>query len=380
MKYSSLILSNLFRKKIRTLLTIGSFAVALFLFGLLAVVHGAFNQGVDIAGADRLVIINKVSIIQPLPVSYEERLLRIPGIKSATHANWFGGVYQDERNFFAQFAVEDESYRPMFPEFVISDDQWKAYMSDREGAIVGAELAKRFKWKLGDRIPIKGTIFQGTWDFNVRGIYQGKRAQDDAAQFWFHYKYLEERENPFWKGLVGWYTVKVANPDDSVRIAKQIDETFANSPWETKTDTEKAFAASFAKQAGNIGFLIMSIGAVVFFTLLLVTGNTMAIAVRERVRDLAVLKAVGFSDVFVLVLVLAESLLIAAIGGALGLGFAKLLTLSGDPTHGMLPFFYLSPQTIVAGFSVALVVGVVAGLLPAITAMKLNVVAALRRV
>jgi len=380
MKYSSLILSNLFRKKIRTLLTIGSFAVALFLFGLLAVVHGAFNQGVDIAGADRLVIINKVSIIQPLPVSYEERLLRIPGIKSATHANWFGGVYQDERNFFAQFAVEDESYRPMFPEFVISDDQWKAYMSDREGAIVGAELAKRFKWKLGDRIPIKGTIFQGTWDFNVRGIYQGKRAQDDAAQFWFHYKYLEERENPFWKGLVGWYTVKVANLDDSVRIAKQIDETFANSPWETKTDTEKAFAASFAKQAGNIGFLIMSIGAVVFFTLLLVTGNTMAIAVRERVRDLAVLKAVGFSDVFVLVLVLAESLLIAAIGGALGLGFAKLLTLSGDPTHGMLPFFYLSPQTIVAGFSVALVVGVVAGLLPAITAMKLNVVAALRRV
>jgi putative ABC transport system permease protein len=380
MKYSSLILSNLFRKKIRTLLTIGSFAVALFLFGLLAVVHGAFNQGVDIAGADRLVIINKVSIIQPLPVSYEERLLRIPGIKSATHANWFGGVYQDERNFFAQFAVEDESYRPMFPEFVISDDQWKAYMSDREGAIVGAELAKRFKWKLGDRIPIKGTIFQGTWDFNVRGIYQGKRAQDDAAQFWFHYKYLEERENPFWKGLVGWYTVKVANPDDSVRIAKQIDETFANSPWETKTDTEKAFAASFAKQAGNIGFLIMSIGAVVFFTLLLVTGNTMAIAVRERVRDLAVLKAVGFSDVFVLVLVLAESLLIAAIGGALGLGLAKLLTLSGDPTHGMLPFFYLSPQTIVAGFSVALVVGVVAGLLPAITAMKLNVVAALRRV
>jgi putative ABC transport system permease protein len=380
MKYSSLILSNLFRKKIRTLLTIGSFAVALFLFGLLAVVHGAFNQGVDIAGADRLVIINKVSIIQPLPVSYEERLLRIPGIKSATHANWFGGVYQDERNFFAQFAVEDESYRPMFPEFVISDDQWKAYMSDREGAIVGAELAKRFKWKLGDRIPIKGTIFQGTWDFNVRGIYQGKRAQDDAAQFWFHYKYLEERENPFWKGLVGWYTVKVANLDDSVRIAKQIDETFANSPWETKTDTEKAFAASFAKQAGNIGFLIMSIGAVVFFTLLLVTGNTMAIAVRERVRDLAVLKAVGFSDVFVLVLVLAESLLIAAIGGALGLGLAKLLTLSGDPTHGMLPFFYLSPQTIVAGFSVALVVGVVAGLLPAITAMKLNVVAALRRV
>jgi len=380
MKYSALILSNLFRKKIRTVLTIGSFAVALFLFGLLAVVHGAFNQGIDVAGVDRVVVINKVSIIQPLPVSYEERMLRIPGVKAVTHANWFGGVYQDERNFFPQFAIEDDTYRPMFPEFVVPDDQWKAYMDDREGAIVGAELAKRFKWKVGDRIPIKGTIFQGTWDFNLRGIYQGKRIQDDNTQFWFHYKYLEERENPFWKGLIGWYTVKVANPDDSARIAKQIDETFSNSPWETKTDTEKAFAASFAKQAGNIGFLIMSIGAVVFFTLLLVTGNTMAIAVRERVRDLAVLKAVGFSDVFVLVLVLAESLLIAAVGGALGLAGAKLLTLGGDPTHGMLPFFYLSPQTVVVGFSVALVVGVVAGLLPAITAMKLNVVAALRRV
>ncbi len=345
MKYSALILTNLFRKKIRTALTIGSFAVALFLFGLLAVVQGAFNQGVEVAGADRLVVINKVSIIQPLPISYKDRLLRIPGITEVTHANWFGGVYQDERNFFPQFAIEDDTYRSMFPEFVMPDDQWQAYMADREGAVVGADLVKRFHWKLGDRIPLKGTIFQGTWDFNIRAIYQGKRTADDTTQFWFHYKYLEERENPYWKGLIGWYTVKVANPDDSVRVARQIDETFSNSPWETKTDTEKAFAASWAKQAGNIQLLIFSIGAVVFFTLLLVTGNTMAIAVRERVRDLAVLKAVGFSDLFVLVLVLAESLLIAAVGGALGLAGAKLLTLNGDPTHGMLPFFYLSPQT-----------------------------------
>jgi putative ABC transport system permease protein len=380
MKYFPLILSNLFRKKIRTLLTVGSFAVALFLFGLLAVVHGAFNQGVEVAGADRLVVINKVSIIQPLPISYKERLLRTPGVKEVTHANWFGGVYQDERNFFAQMAVDDETFRPMYPEYVIPDDQWQAYMSDREGAIVGADLAKRFKWKLGDRIPLKGTIFQGTWEFNIRAIYQGKRVQDDTTQFWFHYKYLEERQNPYWKGLVGWYTVKVANPDDSVRVAKQIDETFSNSPWETKTDTEKAFAASWVKQAGNISFLIMSIGAVVFFTLLLVTGNTMAIAVRERVRELAVLKAVGFSDVFVLGLVLAESLVIAAVGGAIGLALAKLLTLNGDPTHGMLPFFYLAPQTAVVGIAVALTVGVVSGIFPALSAMRLNVVNALRSV
>lgn len=380
MKYRRLIIANLFRKKIRTLLTVGSFAVALFLFGLLAVVRGAFNQGVDIAGADRLVVINKVSIIQPVPIAYKERLLRIPGVKAVTHQNWFGGVYQDERNFFAQMAVDDETFRPMFPEYVVPDDQWTAYMGDREGAVVGAELAKRFKWKIGDRVPLKGTIFSGTWDFNIRGIYQGKRVQDDTTQFWFHYKYLEERENPFWKGLVGWYTVKVDNPDDSVKVARQIDETFANSPWETKTDTEKAFAASFAKQAGNIEFLIMSIGAVVFFTLLLVTGNTMAIAVRERVRELAVLKAVGFSDVFVLVLVLAESLVVAVIGGALGLGLAKLMTLNGDPTHGMLPFFHLSVETTVVGIAVALAVGMAAGILPAVSAMRLNVVAALRRV
>jgi putative ABC transport system permease protein len=384
MKYSALILSNLFRKKIRTTLTIGSFAVALFLFGLLAVVRGAFNQGVEVAGTDRLVVINKVSIIQPLPVSYDERLLRIHGIKEVTHQNWFGGVYQDERNFFAQMAIDDDTFRSVYPEYVIPDDQWQAYMGDREGAVVGADLAKRFNWKLGDRIPIKGTIFQGTWDFNIRGIYHGKKVEDDTTQFWFHYKYLEERESAYWKGLVGWYTVKVDNPDDSVRVAKEIDETFSNSPWETKTDTEKAFATSFAKQAGNIQLLILSIGAVVFFTLLLVTGNTMAIAVRERVRDLAVLKAVGFSDVFVLVLVLAESVLIAAIGGALGLGFAKLLTfliaLFGDPTHGMLPLVYLSPQIVVAGFAVTAAVGVVAGLLPALSAMNLNVVDALRRV
>jgi len=333
-----------------------------------------------VAGADRLVVVNKVSIIQPLPISYKDRLLHIPGIKEVTHANWFGGVYQDERNFFGQFAVDDETYRSIFPEFVVTDDQWQAYMADREGAIVGADLAKRFKWKLGDRIPLKGTIFQGTWEFNIRGIYHGKRVQDDSTQFWFHYSYLKERENPFWRGLVGWYTVKVGNPDDSVKIAKQIDESFSNSPWETKTDTEKEFATSFAKQAGNIQLLILSIGAVVFFTLLLVTGNTMAIAVRERVRDLAVLKAVGFSDVFVLLLVLAESTMIAALGGALGLAGAKLLTLNGDPTHGMLPFFYLSTQTAIEGFAVALIVGVVAGLLPALSAMNLNVVAALRRV
>jgi putative ABC transport system permease protein len=380
LKYLHLIVANLFRKKIRTTLTLGSFAVALFLFGLLAIVRGAFSQGLEAAGSDRLVVVNKVSIIQPLPVAYQERLERVPGIKEVTHQNWFGGIYQDPKNFFAQMAIDDDTFHSMYPEFVIPEEQWKAYKEDREGAIVGVKLAKRFGWKVGDRIPIKGTIFPGTWEFNIRAIYTGKRPADDTTQFWFHYKYLEERENTYWHGLVGWYVVKVDNPDNSVRIAKAIDTTFANSPWETKTDTEQAFAASFAKQAGNISFLIMSIGAVVFFTLLLVAGNTMAIAVRERIRELAVLKAVGFSDTFVLLLVVFESVVVAAIGGGVGLVLAKLLSLNGDPTGGMLPFFYLPATAIAVGAVLALAVGLAAGIWPAYSAGRLRVVEALRSV
>jgi putative ABC transport system permease protein len=202
MKFLPLIIANLFRKKIRTALTVGSFAVALFLFGLLAIVRGAFSQGVDIAGTDRLVVINKVSLIQPLPLSYADRLGRIAGIKQVTHDNWFGGVYQDEKNFFPQFAVDVENQRAMYPEFVISDGEWKTFAGDRQGAIAGKGLAQRFGWKVGDRIPIRGTIYPGTWEFNLDGIYDGKRAQDDTTQFWFHWDFLEERA--FQKGNVGW--------------------------------------------------------------------------------------------------------------------------------------------------------------------------------
>jgi putative ABC transport system permease protein len=378
-KYLHLVLTNLFRKKTRTALTAGSFAVALFLFGILAVVDGAFQQGVDVAGVDRLVVLNRVSIIQPLPLAYRDRLARIPGVTQVTFANWFGGVYQDERNFFPQFAIDRESYLRMFPEFIVPEDQWQAFLTDKEGAIVGESLAERFKWKIGDRVPVKGTIFPGNWEFNIRGIYRGRRVQDDTTQFWFRWDYLDERK-AFGKGMVGWYTVRIANPDDGVRLVKAIDEHFANSPAETKTDTEKAFAASFVKQMGNIQLLIMSVGSVVFFTLLLVTGNTMAIAVRERTRELAVLKAVGFSDRFVLVLVIAETMIVAAVGGGVGLGLAKLFTLGGDPTGGLLPFFYLSPDSIALGLGLALAVGLTAGILPALAASRLRVVDALRRV
>jgi putative ABC transport system permease protein len=379
MKYRHLILKNLFRKKLRTALTVGSFAVALFLFGLLRVLHTAFSQGIEVAGADRLVVVNRVSIIQPLPLAYRDRLLRVPGVSHATFANWFGGVYQDEKNFFPQFAIDREGYRRMFPEFVVPEDQWRAFLADKEGAVAGEAIAQRFGWKVGDRIPIRGTIYPGAWEFNLRAIYKGERVQDDVTQFWLRWDYLDERR-PNGKGLVGWYTVRIDNPDAATGVARAIDDRFANSPFETKTDTEKAFAASFVKQMGNIQLLMMTIGSVVFFTLLLVTGNTMAISVRERTRELAVLKAVGFSDGFVLAMVIAETMLVAAVGGGLGLGLAKLLTLRGDPTGGLLPLFYLSADSVVLGLALALTVGLLAGFLPALSAGRLRVVDALRRV
>jgi len=379
-KFLPLILANLGRKKVRTLLTLGSFAVALFLFGLLVAIRGAFNQGVDVAGKDRLMIINRTSLIQPLPLPYRDRLQRIPGITSVTFASWFGGVYQDEKNFFAQFAIDSDTYRTVYPEFKIPDAQWQAFLADRAGCVAGAALAKRFGWKIGDRIPIKGTAFPGVWEFNLEAIYEGRTGQDDLTQFWFQRKYFEEKGPPYLKGLVGWYVLRIADPEDAVRITNAIDQEFSNSAYETRTQTEKAMAASFVKQMGNIEFLILCIGAVVFFTLLLVIGNTMAIAVRERTAELAVLKALGYSDRFVLGLVVVESLLLALVGGGTGLALAKAMSLAGDPTGGMLQSFYIPPASLGAGLALALAVGMAAGIIPAISAMRLRVVDALRRV
>jgi putative ABC transport system permease protein len=365
------------------ILTVGSFAVALFLFAFLAVVRGAFNRGADIAGADRLVVINRVSIIQPLPIAYRDKIQRIPGVKFVTHNNWFGGVYQDEKNFFPQFVIDVENQRKVIPELVVPDDQWQNFVKDRQGAIAGAKTAKRFGWKIGDRIPIKNVSYgvSGTWEFNLDGIYHSERVGGDESQFWLQWDYFEERMPATFKGNAGWYVVKLDSPDYAVSVAKAIDEMAANSSFETKTDTESAFAASWVKQFGNIQFLIMTIGSVVFFTLLLVTGNTMAISVRERAGELAVLKAIGFSDRWVLFFVLAEALIIAAVGGLLGLGLALLAVPAlGSALNGLLPTLILSPAILSLGFATALLVGVVSGLLPGISAMRMRVVNALRRV
>ena len=379
MKSFRLVWANLRRKKIRTTLTIGSFTVALFLFGLLAAIRMGFRGGADAAGADRLDVINRVSLILPLPLSYRDRLLKVPGVKGVTYASWFGGVYQDERNFFPQFAVDKDTWFDVYADYVVSPEGRDAFMKDRQACMVGRALAKRFGFKVGDRLPLRGTIWGGSWEFNVVGIYDGNRPEADTSGMFFRADYLEERRE-FGKGTVGWYVVKLGNPDDAVQVTKAIDTLFENSPFETLTQTEKAFAASFVKQMGNVELLIMTIGAVVFFTLLLVTGNTMAIAVRERSGELAVLKTVGFSDGRVLRLILAEAILIAGQGGLIGLALAKVVIPALSRALPMLGALYVSPLTFVAGFALALAVGTAAGLLPAIGAMRLRVVEALRRI
>jgi putative ABC transport system permease protein len=380
MKYLPLLFANLKRKKIRTVLTIGSFVVALFLFGVLAGISAGFRQGIDVAGADRLVVIGRTGVIQPLPLPYKERIRRLPGVTDVTNATWFGGIYQDPKNFFSQFVIEPAEWRSMYPEFKVADGEWQTFLDDRQGVVVGAKLAKRFGWKIGTRVPLKapGYLGGGAWDFNVRAIYHGTRPQDDEGQLWLQHKYFYEKAPSYWQGIVGWYVVRVQDPEAALGVARAIDQEFANSPSETRTQTESAFAASFMKQMGNIEFLIMAIGSVVFFTLLLVTGNTMAIAVRERTGELAVLKAVGYSDRFVLGFVLAESILIAAVGGAVGLWLARWMA-GQDITSGILPT-YLSGAALLAGALVALGTGLLAGLLPALSAMRLSVVDALRRI
>ena len=379
MKFLHLIAVNLRRKKLRTLLTAGSFMVALLLYGLLMTIKMALSGGVDLAGADRLVVLNRVSLIMPLPFSYKEQIQRIPHVSDITFATWFGGYYQDMKNFFPNYAVDAQSFTRVYSEYILSEEELAAFLADRQGCIISPPLADRFGFKVGDRIPLEGTIWTGTLELNVRGIYRVPRGEMLTSELWFQYAYLEEQRQ-FFTGTVGWYVVKVDDPANGIEVAKAIDARFRNSPFETKTDTEKAFAAGFASQIGNIRLLILSIGSVVFFTLLLVTGNSIAIAVRERTNELAVMKTVGFSDVSILSLVMAESVVVAAVGGGIGLGLAKLFTLGGDPTGGMLPFFYLPGRSVLAGFGLALAAGAAAGIVPAVGAMRLKIVDALRRV
>jgi putative ABC transport system permease protein len=379
-KFLPLLVGNLRRKKVRTLLTLGSFTVAFFLFGLLGAIAFGFRQGVDVAGADRLVVIGRTSIIQPLPLTYLERIKRLPGVQDAAHSTWFGGIYQDPKNFFPQFAIVPDDWRRIYPEYRVDPAQWAAFLADRQACIVGAALAARYGWSVGDRVPLKapGYLGGGSWEFNVAGIYRGTRDNDDQGQFWLRHDYFYEKAPSYWRGIVGWYVVRVEDPGRALAVARAIDEEFANSTSETRTQTESAFAAGFVQQMGNVEFLLRAVGSIVFFTLLLVTGNTMAIAVRERTGELAVLKAVGYSDAFVLGLVLAESVGVAVLGGGIGLWLAHGVTRQ-DITQGLI-LLYLPARALAFGAALAVVTGLLAGLIPALGAMRLSVVDALRRV
>jgi putative ABC transport system permease protein len=381
MKYLPLIWKNVWRRKFRTTFTLLSIFIAFLLFGILMTIRNSFDMGVQIAGLDRLVLINKVTLIMPLPFSYQAQLQTVPGVEVATHSTWFNGIYQDPANFFANIAVDPEPFLKVYPEYKLPPEQVKAWLGDRQGVIVGKDLAARFGWKIGDRVPLKGTIYlpkQGdTWEFNVDGIYDGVDGVD-KTQFFFRYDYLDENRT-VGQGQVGWYIVKIDDGQRALEMSRTFDSMFENSSAETKTTTEKGFAESFAKQIGDIGAIMVAISSTVLFMFGLVAASTMAQSVRERTSELAVLKTLGFSGPAILVLVLAESLFITFLGGGLGLGLAWLIVQRGDPTGGLLSIFVLPPRDLVLGIAVMIGMGLLAGVVPAMAAMRLRITDALRR-
>ncbi len=384
MKFLHLIWCNLKRKKLRTSLTLLSIVVAFVLFGFLSAIQQALVGGVALAGADRLIVRDKVSIINFLPVSYEARMERIPGVDFATHQTWFGGIYQDPKNFFMQNPVEPEEFLKMHPEIILPPDQEKAWLATRTGAIVGRRTAERFHWKIGDKVPIRSTIWSQpdgnrTWTFDIVGIYDGKDKGTDTTPMFFRYDYFDEARQQG-KGLVGWYTIRINDPSQAAEVAKRVDAEFENSPRETKTEPEGAFIQGWASQIGNIVFIVAAILSAVFFTILLVAGNTMAQAVRERTGELGVLKAIGFTNAQVVALVLAESCLLTVIGGTVGLALARAITPAvAEKLAGLLPMFFLPMRDLFIGLGLSIALGLVTGIFPALQAMRLRVADALRR-
>jgi putative ABC transport system permease protein len=385
MKYLPLVWRNLMRRKMRTMFTVLSILIAFVLFGVLMAIRAAFSMGVSVAGAERLVMIHKVSLIQLLPKSYEDRLRATAGVTDVTHSNWFGAYYQDTNNAFANMAVDPASWLRVYSEFQMPEDQKKAWLADRTGAIVGIDTAKKYGWKVGDRVPLISPIYRrpdgSPWDFTIDGIYDSTEKAVDKTNLFFHWEYLNEtfRNSGFLNSQVGWYVIRVADPATSDQLAKRIDSMFANSQAETKTATEKAFVSDFAKQIGDIGAIMMAIAAIVMFFILFVAGNSMAQSIRERINELGVLKTLGFGDGRVLLLVLLESCSIAFLGGGLGLLLSwSVITAVGDPTRGMLPIFYFPPREIALGILLVIALGFGTGLLPAVQASRLKIVDALR--
>jgi putative ABC transport system permease protein len=378
-KFWSLLRANLGRHKRRTVLTILSVALALFLFASLRTVITTLGAAAQFGSARRLVTTNATGFVLPLPVAYANRLAAVPGVEKVTWANWFGGRYGDGKRFFATFAVDAASYLDMYPEMSVPADQLQAFLQDKGSALIGARLVDLFGWQVGQNVTIQGTIFPGDWTFTVRGVYTptDPAINDDALMF--HYSYLDERIGR--PGLAGWYILQIDRPDNAAQIAKTIDDQFRNSPFPTKSGTEQAFNASFATMWGNIGLLMDTIGLAVVFAILLVTANAMMMSARERTRELAVLKTIGFTDRLLFGLVLAESGLITVTGAVLGLGAAKALYRTTNfNAAGFLPGFDVTWTTMAVGGLIALVLMLASGIIPAVQAARLPVVTALRSV
>jgi putative ABC transport system permease protein len=382
MKYLSLIWAQLFRSKTRTFLTLLSVVAAFLLFGMLDSVRVAFNSGGSVEGANRLVVASRLSITQSLPVSLLPQIESIPGVRKATYAMWFGGIYQDPKNFFPNFSVAPNFF-DVYGEYEVPPDQLKAFQDTRTGAAVGEALAKKFGWKLGDTIPLQATIFprggSNDWPLQLKAIFRAKDRSNVGAenQLMMNWKYFDE-SNDYIKSQVSWYTVQLADASQASRVARAIDALSANSDHETKSQSESAFQQAFAKQFADIGLIVTSIMGAVFFTLLLLTGNTMAQAVRERVPELAVLKTLGFGDGTVLVLVMVESVLLVVLGGLIGLGLAAVIMPGvAAASGGMIGLPKVPTQTWLLGLGLMVAIGVVVGLLPALRAKRLKIVDAL---
>ena len=379
-----LILRNALRHKLRTLLTVVGIVVAIVAFGLLRTVVDAWYAGAEASSSARLVTRNAVSLVFSMPLSYAQKIRQVDGVASVSWANWFGGVYISERNFFPQFAIEPASYLDMYPEFVLPDEQRKAFVTDRAGAIAGRKLAQEYGWKIGDTIPLRGTIFPGTWSFTLRGIYDGADKSTDESTFFFQWAYLNEsikRVAARRGDQTGVFIVQLKDPDRAAEVSASIDATFANSLAETLTETEKAFQLGFIAMTEAILLAIEAVSFVVIVIIMAVMANTMAMAARERYSEYATLKALGFSNGFVGRLIFAESLGIALIGGLLGIALTlPVAAVFAGAVGTLFPVFVVSQATIAMQIAAAAVIGVVAAALPAWRAASVRIVEGLRTV
>lgn len=383
LKYLPLLWANLNRKRLRTALTLASIVVAFLLFGLMQTLRLALTGSPELAGVDRLVTIHKVSIVQSLPRSYLTRIRAVEGVEVASSLDWFGGIYQDERTQIAAMAVDAPTFLQVYGEYTLPTEQRAAWLADRTAAIVGHVLAERFGWQIGDTVPLRSNIWtkadgSNVWPIKIAGIYRADNG--DNQSLYLHYEYLNEARVQA-RDSIGWVIERIADPDRSAEIASKIDALFANSSTETKTSTEKAFVQSFANQMGDIGALLTAVAAAVFFTMLLVTANTMGQSIRERLNEIAIMKTLGYSNAGVTLMVLAEALLVTAIGGTIGLLLATLFARAlGAAVQQYFPLIGVPTSAYVAGAILIVVLGGLAAVLPCTQAARLKIVDALRKV